>query len=383
MLLFLYSYTQVDLDLTFSRLGFLHSLVKSFQYIGWFQRPLSTIFYLIIVFIFFMYYGFFLGKSVKEKISRREVWTVIIVISVILLFSYNAFSYDLFNYIFDARILTHYHQNPFVHKALDYPHDPMLTFMRWTHRSYPYGPFWLVLTVPLSFIGFGFFIPTFLLFKALMAGSFLGTTYTIEKLYKKITKKDSVSALVFFALNPLVIIECLVSAHNDIVMMFLALVSLLLYIDKHYAKVILVLFFSIAVKFGTMFMIPVYVVTNFFRIQKHLISGDKIVLLVILSMTVATLLVSFRTIYEPWYLLWVLPFCSVLKDKYYIFLPSTIFSFFSLLYYAPFLYTGNWNEPVHSIIILLMAISVIISGITVGVVALRIQIYKKAVKMIQ
>src|SRR6266516_315651 len=156
--LFLYSFTQIDLSLTFSRITFLRSLVKSFQYIGYFNRPLSTHIFLAIVTLLYGFYFIFLYLSARKMLSKKYIWQIIITATILLAFSYNAFSYDLFNYIFDAKIITHYHQNPYLQKALDYPGDPMLSFMHWTHRTYPYGPAWLVLTVPLSFVGLQFFL---------------------------------------------------------------------------------------------------------------------------------------------------------------------------------------------------------------------------------
>src|SRR5581483_6050937 len=173
--LFLYSFTQVDLDLTLSRLSLWQVFQKFFQHIGYFQRPLSTGLYLSILVLLFIFYGIFL--KLAHTLKTKQMWVLIFGAAVILVFSYNAFSYDLFNYIFDAKIITHYHQNPYLHKALDYPGEYMLNFMRWTHRTYPYAPFWLVLTVPLSFIGMQFFLPTFFLFKLLMGASYLGSTY--------------------------------------------------------------------------------------------------------------------------------------------------------------------------------------------------------------
>ena len=92
----------------------------------------------------FIYYFYFLYAVYKKKINKKIIRNLIVITSIGLGFSYVAFSYDLFNYIFDAKIITFYHQNPYFHKALDYPGDPMLSFMRWTHRVYPYGPIWLV-----------------------------------------------------------------------------------------------------------------------------------------------------------------------------------------------------------------------------------------------
>ena len=227
--LFLYSFTQVDLNLTLSQLSIWQVLQKYFQNIGYFQRPLSTILYVFIVLLLFLFYFFLL--RVARTVRIRKIWKLVLVTTVILTFSYNAFSYDLFNYIFDAKIVTYYHQNPYEHKALDYPGDPMLSFMHWTHRLYPYGPTWLGLTVPLS-IGIKFFLPTFFLFKILMSLSFLGTVFFIGKILQKLSSKDELFGVAFFALNPLVIVESLVSAHNDIVMMFFAIWALYLLMSK-------------------------------------------------------------------------------------------------------------------------------------------------------
>ena len=218
--LFLYSFTQVDLSLTLSQWSVWQIIQKFFQHIGYFQRPLSTVLYIILIFLLYLFYFAFLYLAKVGKIRGiREIWTLIIVTTIILTFSYNAFSYDLFNYIFDAKIVTYYHQNPYVHKALDFPNDPMLSFMHWTHRTYPYGPSWLILTVPLSFL-VNFFLPTFFMFKTLISLSFLGTAFFVSKILNKIYPQNEVFGLVFFALNPLVIVESLVSSHNDVVMMF-------------------------------------------------------------------------------------------------------------------------------------------------------------------
>src|SRR3989344_1931085 len=170
--LFLYSFTQVDLGLTLTEASWWQNFQNFFQRIGYFQRPLSTYFYISIVLLLFAFYIVFISLVKKKKISIKTTWGLIIFISLLFTFSYNAFSYDLFNYMFDARVITNYHQNPYLHKALDYPGDPMLSFMHWTHRTYPYGPVWLFLTVPFSFIGGEFFFFSFFFFLIIISLSF-------------------------------------------------------------------------------------------------------------------------------------------------------------------------------------------------------------------
>lgn len=359
--LFLYSFTQVDLSLTFSKNEFLKSLVTAFQQIGYFNRPFSTYLYVALLIALFGFYAFFLRLAHKKKITKKFTWTVLLCTTGLLAFSYNAFSYDLFNYIFDAKIITHYQQNPYEHKALDYAGDPMLSFMRWTHRVYPYGPVWLGITVPLSFIGFQFFLPTFFLFKMLMSASFIGSLYVMGKIFQKIAPEKEAFGLLFFGLNPLVLIESLVSAHLDIVMIFFCLWAFYLLIREKYLFSLVMLLISIGIKFATGFLVPIYLAVIYLQ-QKHKnIAWNKIVMFSIFLMIVAVVIASVRTTFQPWYLVLVLAFAAFLSYRYYIIIPSFIISFGALLTYVPYLYVGNWDPPIPAGLTVMYLISLGIS----------------------
>lgn len=343
--LFFYSYTQVDLSLTLSRASIFQTIEKAFQYIGYFQRPSSTDIYLTLLGFLFLFYFIFLSKA--NRISRATFWKIIIAVSVILAFSYNGFSYDLFNYIFDAKIITHYHLNPYLYKALDFPKDPMLSFMHWTHRTYPYGPFWLVLTVPLSFIGFGFFLPTFFLFKLFTAGCFVGCVYFVEKILQKIDSKNVLFGTILFALNPLVIIESLVSAHNDIPMLFLGLIGTWLLLEKKWLRGIVFMVLSALTKQTGVFLLPVglaYALQTIFK--KKIVSERMFLFLLALSMVGGFIFILTRLEVQPWYILWFLPFLSFIKPNKILTALIVGISLGLLLRYAPFLYQGDWNGMV-------------------------------------
>lgn len=358
--LFLYSYTQVDLNLTLSQWSIWQVIQTSFQYIGWFERPLSTAIFLSIIFLFSIFYFLLLWFIQKESLTTKQFWQLLIPISLILLFSYNAFSYDLFNYMFDVRIFTLYHQNPYFHRALDFPQDPWINFMRWTHRTSPYGPVWLGLTIPLSFLGFQFFLPTLFLFKGLMVGGFLGTVYFIGKILGKINPSKRLFGMSVFALNPLVIIESLVSAHNDIVMIFLAVLAIYLLLDKKYFRAFLLLFLSIGIKFATIFLLPIFIIIIAFELRGRKINWERIFIAIIILMPISIVLSSIRTELQPWYLLWFLPFVSFLTDKKWLIISSFVLSLGLLLHYVPFLYTGNWDPPIPTIKFWLTTLSLVI-----------------------
>src|SRR5579863_8762816 len=107
--LFLYSFTQIDLGLVISRYPFFYTIEKIFQHVGYFERPLSASLYLIIFLLLTILYLVFLKLASKKKLEKRFIWKIIWIGVILLTFSYNAFSYDIFNYIFDAKIVTHYH----------------------------------------------------------------------------------------------------------------------------------------------------------------------------------------------------------------------------------------------------------------------------------
>ncbi len=340
--LFLYSLTQIDLSLTFSKLSIWQTIEKSFQQVGYFNRPLSTAIFLVILTLLSIHYFAFIFLAMKKRISRKQVWFLVLAGFVVLVFSYNAFSYDLFNYIFDAKIITHYHLNPYFYKALDFPNDPMLSFMRWTHRYYPYGPAWLFLTAPISFIGLNIFSLTFFLFKIFISGFFLGTVYFIEKIVRKVSPENEIYALVFFGLSPLVLIESVVSVHNDIVMMFFAVFGLYLVLNKKLIFSLIAIIFSYFIKEVTILLLfPVLIFQN--PIKKIFLSSENFFRLCVLAMIAGFVYVLTKLEVQPWYFLWVIPFISLLKPNRYIFLLTTGVSLGLLLRYTPFLYQGDWN----------------------------------------
>lgn len=347
--LFLYSFTQVDLNLTFSQNPLYQEISKYFQYVGFFDRSLSTTFYILILFFLFLFYTLILIAVNKNKINRKQFWIIIFVVSGILTFSYNAFSYDLFNYIFDAKIFTHYHLNPYMYKALDFPNDPMLSFMRWIHRTYPYGPAWLFLTIPVSFIGSNIFIVTFYLLKILSTAFFIGLIYFLEKILILTRSKKILFNTAFFALNPLVLIEVLVSSHNDTSMMFFAILAVYLFLNTKWQIGLIAILFSALIKQVTVFLL--FPLATYFTSDylKKRISNDLFIKLCLFFVSAGFIYVLTQIEVQPWYFLWIFPFIALLKlNKTIIFLTIGI-TIGLLLRYAPFLYFGNWDGVVVSI----------------------------------
>jgi len=330
--LFLYSYTQVDLNLTLSRVSIWQTVQKAFQHVGYYQRPLSTLLYLIFLAIFFLLY--FLTLRFIKKLSKKELWIIIITVTLLLFASYPAFSYDMFNYMFTAKTVLVYHQNPYAVIPLQFTGvDTWINFMRWTHLPSAYTPFWILLTLPAYLFGFGYFLLIMWNIKLMVAGFYLLTIWGIGKVMQKLDKDLETKAIAVFALNPLIIVECLISSHNDIVMMAFGMLAMALYLNKRTALSYITLAFSVAAKLMTIFLIPAYI----FR-------WNRIAALVFIVF--GFILVLFQREVLPWYWVWVMPFVALLPQFRKLTLLAGAVSLGLLLRYAPFLYFGDYNPPV-------------------------------------
>jgi len=253
-LLFLFSYTQVDLSLTLSEASLFQTVQKAFQYIGFYQRPLATLLFIFLVLTFFVLY--FMALRAKNL----PIWKIIIPMVVILLFSYPAFSYDIFNYMFYAKTILIYHKNPYDVIPLQLTGvEPWLSFMHWTHVPSPYTPLWMILSVPAYLLGFGYFLPTLWAFKAIAAAGYLGVVWFVGKILQKKDPRHAVLGMTIVALNPLVIFESLVSAHNDIVMMAFAMMGVYALLGGQKIKAFFLTAMATATKLMTLFLFPVMI----------------------------------------------------------------------------------------------------------------------------
>lgn len=349
MLFFCYSYTQVDLGMTLSRVSIWQSIQKQFQYIGFFNRPLSTQVFVLLTSAYFIMYFWILRGIQKRRISAKTVWSIILLTAGILVFSYPAFSYDLFNHMFTAKTVLVYHKNPYIVTPLQFAGvDPWLSFMHWTHVTSIYSPLWIIMTLFPYIFGFGYFLLILWNFKILIVGFYLLAVWSIGKILAKDGVVAQLTGMVIFALNPLVLIESTVSAHNDIVMMGLALFAIVLYGNKNKVASFFILATSIAIKIMSIFLIPSYV-----------IKWNKTIALVGMVLGLGLFLMQREIM--AWYLLWIIPIVALHPSKWNLIIVSSGVSLGVLLRYAPFLYYGHWNDPVPTIKIWVTFIPIIIA----------------------
>lgn len=341
-LLCLFSFSQQDLNLTLYNFYWWNPIRVWIQYLGFYQRPLTTGIFLILSLLLIIIYLNF----IRKKHSTPE-WNVLIFLVFFGVLAYPLFSYDIFNYLFNAKMVLIYQVNPHIQTAIKFAGDPMLRFMHNVHTPAPYaygwtaasllpGLAWLTQNFTLSFWSMKLFVAIF----------WLGQLFILKKLINRLFPKDYWRWLLF-ALNPLVLMETLIVGHNDVVMMFLALVSFnyLLkskkILDKSWLVSIFFLFLSTSIKYATVVLLPLY----FFNLQGLSLKVKKIDIPSLMSILLLAVMFARSGQLHSWYLIWPLSFAVLSKSKTIVSLFIAL-SIGALFRYAPYLYFGHWDPPV-------------------------------------
>ena len=296
-----------------------------------------TIIYSSLICILFALYVFLLSLLKKGRVKEGEIWKLILITIGILIFSFPGISNDIFNYIATAKVTFFYHENPYIIMPIEIPNEPLLAFMHAANKIALYGPTWIVLTGIPHFLGFGNLYLTIFTFKLFAVLFYVALLRLIWHASNK-----NLWALTFFALNPLVITETMISGHNDVVMMFFALASFMLLQKKKILFSIVSLVVSILIKYATILLLPIYIIILFLTLTKSKIVWENIWYWSSLAMFIAFLLSPIREEIYAWYFIWPLTFVALLKDNPFLKTISLGFSFGLMFRVVPFLATGSW-----------------------------------------
>lgn len=348
IVLMLFSFTQVDLNFTFSRFTYIQKLVRDLQWWGYYARPWATGFYLALLAGWFGLYTYILRQCDKKLIPTRGFWWMVAIITGVAVWSYPAFSYDIFNYLFTAKTVIFYAKNPYelIPQTL-MGFDPWISVMRWIHQPSAYTPLWILFTLPIYILSFGYLIPAIYLIKIALAGVYLATIWYIGKIAQR-NRQNEILAMSIFAFNPLIIFETLVSGHNDILMMLFAIMAIWYWDKKEKLKAWWWLSVSIATKLVTIGIVPM-----FLGMKRKWILG---MMLCILG------LVILKREILPWYWVWIMPFVALTPEDKKIIGLGWGMSLGLLLRYAPFFYYGNWDPPVPVLMFWLTVIPIFALG---------------------
>jgi len=340
MSLALYSFCLIDPNITFFNHPVWSRFLEFVLQIGYYQRNLSWQMYVILIGLLTVFHIFFIRRY-KEFNPIK----IAFMISCILIFSYPFLSHDFLKYMFDAKILTYYHQNPYMARPIDFSYDPWLRFLQWIEQPFRYGPIFLLIIIIPSFLSMGKFLLSFLFLKTTFILFYLLAVFILQKMNRRWA--------IIFATHPLILIDGLVNGHNDLIGVSLFILGVYL-LKKRQIVSRLILLASVGIKYLTL---PVIFISlkDRFKINKYIFVSLLILPFLLLNSFFGNL---FLTEIHTWYfiiLLGFLPLCEGIITKL---LPLFIGL---LLAYYPFIRFGNWERfygiPVKHLIIVGFALA--------------------------
>lgn len=147
------------------------------------------------------------------------------------LFMYPVGGLDIFPYILKAKLRVVYNANPYMQVPLRAaPEDPFFPYDHFPHHTLSYGPLWTLLAsltfrITSALTGPHQLLPHVLAFKIQSILFLLGTGWL---LWKFNPGRKGLLSVVFYMGNPLVLFELVANGHNDGMMAFFLIASILL-----------------------------------------------------------------------------------------------------------------------------------------------------------
>ncbi len=349
-----------------------------------FKNPVLTAWsYGVLLSVLFSLYLLIIQKLERSSIEYEVGWKKGILIYGLLLspllLSYNALSHDVFNYIFNAKMVVQYHANPHIQVALDFSNDPWTRFMHNTHTPAPYWYGWTAISLIPYLMGLGKFILTWISFRIWSLISIVLLYFVMQYAAQIFTgHKLQTYQLASVFLNPLFMIEIISNMHNDLWMVGPAALALAVVTSldpqhipqaKKLSLSIVLLLASISIKLATAVLIPLLisivveknflfsiadmlaVKLPFFKIlpAKLLHSLESYIYryipIVAAGLLFLPLLTTRSQQFHPWYWTWVLVWLPFIESKL-MRNCIIIFSISSMLRYLPWLWTGGFEGDV-------------------------------------
>ncbi len=220
--------------------------------------------------------------------ARRQRWRrwlvlgVAAILGLTLVLSPSLPSDDIFSYILYGRISAVHHANPLITTPATFTSDPFLPLVFWRNTRSVYGPVWLLLSGGLSLLAqaLGGSLAVYVaLFKLLGLLAHLANALLVWRILGRLAPRRQLSGTLFYAWNPLCLLEFCASGHNDAVMLTLLLLGVycLLRGSLAWEVAALVAFgLSVATKYAPLILLPSLFVAVAFWLAARLALWERL-----------------------------------------------------------------------------------------------------------
>lgn len=201
----------------------------------------------------------------QSKSLRKVVLTIGILCGAILVGLYPITAIDAAVYVVNARDWVLYGGNPLTVPPGAFPNDPYIHLAgEYVDNTSPYGPVWESLArIPIQ-LGVTDLATGIIAMKVISLLAFAGMAYLIgwhSRQQDEGKNVSGVTAMAFFALNPLVLLEAVGNGHNDMTMVAFVMLGLILWQRGKWAWAALALTVASLVKLPALIVIPLFALT--------------------------------------------------------------------------------------------------------------------------
>lgn len=193
---------------------------------------------------------------------RKPVLTISLLCGFVLLGLYPITALDVAVYVINARNWAFYDANPLLVPPSAFPDDPYARFAgEYADKTSPYGPLWeLFARIPIQ-LGMRGIVEGILAMKLISLLALAGAGFLVGWRAVQQNKEFGVggaTALAFFVLNPLVLLEAVGNGHNDMAMAAFIVLGLVLWQRGRWAWAAFALTLASLVKLPALIFVPLF-----------------------------------------------------------------------------------------------------------------------------
>lgn len=237
---------------------------------------------------------YLLGLILRPTLGVR--WTIFAgaIAVLLLLLTPPTLSSDVYLYALRGRLQTIYNANPYLTAPIAFPQDLFFPYIYsgWLGRLEPYGPLWSFIQAIVSAAGSEEVNAVIFRFKLMGTLGFLLTAYLVWTYPNAAAEPERQRRLYLALCNPVLLIEFVNNAHNDIWMVVFILASL------HAAKrgyafwSLPLITLGVAIKYSALAIVPF---TAWFLVRNRQLSPQK------LALSTASAFITFAALLRPYY----------------------------------------------------------------------------------
>lgn len=182
---------------------------------------------LYVGFVLLTFGSYFVAVAVayarRAPVPALLLWGFPALFSLTLLPMYPPTAIDMLHYHAMSRVFWVHGANPLTVPAMNFEYPIGISFMDWPSS---YGPLWSILTAPAAILPGDNLLLGLYGFKLIAIASLFGCAWVIYRLVQRTRPGHESLAIMLFAWNPFVLLRVVGNGHNDLVMMFFALLAL-------------------------------------------------------------------------------------------------------------------------------------------------------------